>query len=376
MLAFMTRVRLRGCLLAALSVMVLSASGDEPWRFTLPDAVLNDGNSAKARAGIAVVEVLPARDREVAVFGVVKIRIDSDRLLSWVRQVEDLQRSTYVPIARRFSDTPTLDDVRELTLDDHDLDDLRACRPGDCGLKLSAAEIRDIRLAISRAGAEWKRVALMAFRRVIVERASAYIIAGHAGAAPYHDHEVPVSPADEFNVLSRHMKLDEAAPTGMASYLRSYPRSTEPGAESFLYWSKETLGGSKPIIAITHVSVFSPQPHGDEALRKNRATDAVTVAFTQVYASHYLTASLSLTSITPAAAGSPRYLVYMRRSRADVLGGAFAGIVRRLIERRVRSEAPRALDSLRRRLETEPPPRDTSSEAVVPGGAARGAGLS
>jgi len=112
------------------------------------------------------------------------------------------------------------------------------------------------------------------------------------------------------------------------------------------------------------VSLFSPQPDGDEALRTNRATDAVTVAFTQVYASHYLTACLSLTSITPAAAGSPRYLVYVRRSRVNVLGGTFAGIIRKVTERRIRSEAPSALDSLRRRLETEPL-REPLSEALA-----------
>ena len=201
---------------------------------------------------------------------------------------------------------------------------------------------------------------------MIVERASAYIAAGHAGAAPYHDHKTPVSPEEEFDLLSRNMKLEGAAPIGMASYLRSYPLAKEPGAESFLYWSKETLGDSKPIIAITHVSLFSSsQPGSDETLRKNPATDAVTGAFKQVYASHYLTASLSLTSITPAVAGSPRYLVYVRRSRADVLGGAFAGIIRVLTERRIQSEAP-ALDSLRRRLETEPVP-GSFSEARAPG---------
>ena len=345
---------------------LLSASSDEPWQFTLPDAVMSDGNSAKARAGLAVVEVRPARDRELAVFGVVEIAIDGHRLLSWVRRVEDLQRSTYVPVAHRFSDPPTLDDVRELTLDDQDLDDLRECRQGSCGLKLSALEITEVRRAISGAGAEWKGAAQVAFRRVMVERASSYLAAGHAAAAPYHDHKTPISPDEEFDVLSRNMKLESATPIGMASYLRSYPRVKEPGAESFLYWSKETLGGSKPIVSITHVSVFFPPKYGNEQTPfTERATDAMTVAFKQVYATHYLTASLSLMVLTSAVDGSPRYVVYVRRSRADVLGGALSGFIRRLIEHRIRSEAPRALDSLRRRLETEPN-RDTSSEALKP----------
>jgi hypothetical protein len=347
--------RLQACLLTLLFITASSLSGNEAWRLVLPDAVISDGGRAKVQNGSAVVEVLPARGRELAVFGVVTIGIDGHRLASWVRQVEELQRSTYIPLAHRFSDPPTLDDVRELTLDDQDLQNLRECRPGDCGLKLSAPEIAEIQRAIAAAGAEWKGAAQAAFRHVLVSRAHAYKTHGHAGAAPYHDHKTPVSPDEEFQALSRNMKLDMLAPAEMASYLRSYPRVNGTTVESFLYWSKETLGGSKPIIAITHVSLFRGTEHGSgTTLATRHAADAVTVAFKQVYATHYLTASLSLTSLTPAVGGSPRYLVYTRRSRTDVLGGAFGGIVRRLIERRIRSEAPSVLDRLRRRLETEP----------------------
>jgi hypothetical protein len=347
---FVTPTCVRTYVLTALFVTGFSISGDEAWRFVLPDAVISDSNGAKVQAGSAVVEVLPARDGELAVFGVVKVKIDRERLFSWVRRVEDLQRSTYIPLARRFSDPPTLDDVRELALDDQDLDDLRECHPGKCGVKLSASEIAEIRHVISTAGAGWKQAAQCAFRKILVNRAYAYLTEGHARAAPYHDHKTPVSPGEEFDVLSRNMKLDMVAPAEMATYLRSYPRANGTRMESFLYWSKETLGGSKPIIAITHVSVFP----GGRGTVTERAAEGMTVAFKQVYATHYLTASLSLICITAAANGSPRYLVYARRSRADVLGGTFRGVVRRLIERRIRSEAPSALDGLRRRLETEP----------------------
>jgi hypothetical protein len=110
---FVRPTRVRICLVTVLFAGV-SMSGHEAWKLILPDAVISDSNSAKVQAGSAVVEVLPARDREVAVFGVVKVGIDRERLLSWVRQVQDLQRSTYIPRARRFSDPPTLDDVGDV----------------------------------------------------------------------------------------------------------------------------------------------------------------------------------------------------------------------------------------------------------------------
>jgi hypothetical protein len=346
--------------LTALFVTGLSLSGAETWRLALPEAIISDANVAKVRAGSPVVEVLPARDRDLAVVGIVKVAIDSRRFLDWVRQVERLQQSTYIPLSRRFSNPPTIDDVRELALDDQDLDDLRECRPGDCGVKLSAPEIVEIRQVIAAAGAGWREAAQSAFRRLIVNRARAYLTEGHRGAAPYYDHKAPVSPGEEFEKLSESMDYALVTPAGMGTYLRSFPRVNGTGIESFLYWSKETLGSGKPIIAITHVSLFPPGTPGRAELLAANPTDAATVAFKQVYATHYTTASLSVTRLTPAVGSAPRYLAYTRRSRTDVLGGTLGGIIRRLIERRIRSEAPAALDGLRRRLETEPM-RDTAS---------------
>jgi hypothetical protein len=107
----------------------------------------------------------------------------------------------------------------------------------------------------------------------------------------------------------------------------------------------ETIGGGKPIVSITHINIVRNRAEGrPEAL----------VAVKQVYASHYLTASLSFTAISDASDSASRYLVYARRSRADVLTGPFAGLIRRTVERRIRSEGPALLDRLRRRLEREP----------------------
>ena len=58
---------------------------------------------------------------------------------------------------------------------------------------------------------------------------------------------------------------------------------------------------------------------------------------------------------------SLRYLLYTRHSRVDVFRGALAGMVRRIVEKRIRSDAPEVLAGLRRRLESGDPPSVTSS---------------
>jgi hypothetical protein len=135
--------------------------------------------------------------------------------------------------------------------------------------------------------------------------------------------------------------------SGVVDYLRQFPDGRRGDVESFLYWSKEELGGGKPIIAITHVSLIP--------IRHDVKTEMV-VASKQVFATHYLSASLSLTSVITAPQSGERYLVYTRRSHVDLLQGFWGGLTRRIVESRIRADGPAVLDVIRRRLESGEPP--------------------
>jgi hypothetical protein len=133
----------------------------------------------------------------------------------------------------------------------------------------------------------------------------------------------------------------------VAQALDRWPHAPLPRAESFLYWSKERFG-PKPVVTVTHLLLLrggdGPEP---EALVVGR----------QVFATHYMDGSLSVTAIFRDPSSSTRYLAYLNRSDVDVLGGLLGGMVRRIVERRVRSEAPAALEMLRNRVQSGTPPR-------------------
>ena len=297
---------------------------------------------AKAAAGGAVLTIVPARGRDLAVFGVVRTTAAPDGLVAWTRAIEQLYQGRYVPALGRFSDPPQLADLAALTLDEEDLNDLRACRAGDCGVKLSAPEMEHIRLAAASGGVEWRPAVLDAFRRVVLRRAQDYLAGGLAGSLPYEDHEQAVSPQSEFEEIAARIGFEALYDARVIPYLRTYPDVGGSGVESFLYWSKETLGGGKPIVSVTHVAIFRDL---DEY-----APDAV-VAARQIFATHYLTGSLSLTAVTPGADGAPGYLIYIRRSRTDAFDGQFGKFVRHVVEKRIRADGPPVLDTLRRKLE-------------------------
>jgi hypothetical protein len=279
------------------------------------------------------------------VFGVVRTTAAPDRLVTWTRAIDQLYQGRYVPVLGRFSDPPQLADLEALTLEEDDLNDLRACRPGDCGVKLSAPEMERIRQAVT-AGAQWRPAVQDAFRRVVLGRAQDYLAGGLAGSLPYQDHKQAVSPQAEFEEIAARIGFEALYDARVIPYLRAYPAVGGSGVESFLYWSKETLGGGKPIVSVTHVAIVrSPGEY---------AADAV-VAARQIFATHYLTGSLSLTAVSAGADGAAGYLIYIRRSRTDAFDGPFGKFVRHVVEKRIRADGPPVLDLLRRKLEGSDP---------------------
>jgi hypothetical protein len=179
----------------------------------------------------------------------------------------------------------------------------------------------------------------------VLGRTERYLAEGHAASASYHDSKKPVLLDAEFAALASEVALTHPRLFPLTNYLSLYPKGERLDVESFLYWSKESLG-AKPIVSVTHVAMVES--------RDRRVREAL-VARKQVYASHYLLASLSFMAISTSPDGSQRYLVYLNRSRSDVFDGLFGGFIRRTIARRLRAEAPHVLESFRRRIESAPP---------------------
>jgi hypothetical protein len=323
-------------LMASTATSRPEATLPDPFAFLSPDVIVSPGERTMLETGGTIVSVLPGRDGYLALSAIVRIDVPIERAVAVLSDVEQLQRGKYIPEIARFSTPPQLDDLRGLTLDPEELQELRTCQPGDCPVKLSAREIAQLRSV----GGDSASLDL-AFRRMLVARAIDYEVHGDECAPPYHDHKTAVRPADAFFSVLQRLPFVQRHFAGYASYLTGYPSVPQREvAQSFLYWSKETLG-MKPIVSLTHLSVFLVRGAG--------LPEAMIVA-KQIYASHYKNASISITAI--AADDTSRYLVYVNRAQIDAFRGVFGGFVRHLVERRVKTEAPTVLKGLRRRLES------------------------
>ena len=316
-----------------------------------PLAFFSPEKRAEIVRGAPVVEVLHEHGDDFAVAGAVMTTAAPARLVAWSREIAALQRGGYIPVIQRFSSNPAIEDLASLTLDEGDLDDLEDCRPGRCGLKLSAPEIDQMRKAIDGAGSRWRSAALDAFRSIMLARVGMFQEHGFNRVLPYEDEERRVDPAAEFEAVVAGLSGQDLLTPRVEKYLLGLP-ATSAEAESFFYWSKDLLGDAKPIISITHLSIL----HGTD-------DEPTIVVAVQVFATHYVNASVSLTAVLECGA-SRGHLVYLRRSRVDVFHGAFGGLVRHMVNKRVRAEGRSVLNAFRLKLEGSLPPFTTR-----PGGA-------
>lgn len=316
----------------------------DPFAFLQPTIQITADDRRKIDGDSPLVRILPPTGRELAVFGAIRVNADRDRVIAWVREIAAFKQSKYVLSIGRFSEPPRLEDLAGLSLDEKELDALRTCRPGHCKLKLAAAEMTALRRAADQAGDAWAPAVRSAFRQVVLDRVMAYRTRGLAGLPTYESEKTVSTAAISTQLVERSAFLTGRLPR-FAAYLARYPEARGDSVETFAYWSKERQA-DKPVVSVTQVSIMCGD--GD-------AQPEVIVAGQQLFATHYMNGSLGLTLLLRGTEGQ-HYLVYVNRTDIDVLDGPFAGLVRWIIRRRVKSEATGVLEELRRRLESGMPP--------------------
>jgi hypothetical protein len=320
---------------------VASATSQDPFRWLRPVVSIDAEEQAQLDRREVVVRVLPAADGQLAVFAAAKLNAEAASLATWASAIAELKKGGFVRAVRRFSDPPVLEDVRDLTLEDGDLDDLRRCEPGDCAVKLTAAEIDSLRQATEqRGGVDWKTDMQQQVRDVVLHRLAAYQAGGFAAIPAYMDHRNAVAPQRLYETLTHE-----------SPYLQSRA-FTDADVESFFYWSKEQYGAGKPVVSVTHVQIVRPRVEGPVR---------VAVIGREIFSTHYRNASLGITAVTEDAAGT-RYLVYVNRSQLDIFGGMFGAWKRSIVEGRVMNETADVFREIRRRLESGPPPDSASAQ--------------
>ncbi|HVW85385.1 MAG TPA: hypothetical protein VHB50_11925 [Bryobacteraceae bacterium] len=275
--------------------------------------------------------------REVAVAGVARVRATTACFVAKFSDIEDFKKNPAVLRIRKFTPPIRPRDLEGFRLEPRDLDDLSACRPGHCNVKLPATAMDRLARDVDWPQPDHAGQAQSIVREELLRYIEAYVREGNAGLIVYRDKDQPVSLRDEFRaVLSARPGVEDLAPE-FHDYLARYPDATLPNVSDFFYWSIESFG-LKPVSSVTHVWIYAQPGHS-------------VIASGQIYASHYFDASSGLTAALDDDAGKGMYLAYLNRSRIDLLGGLLGGLRRAVLRGRLREGMRKNLIAVVRKLE-------------------------
>ena len=328
------------------SVARTAPQGSSVSRFLAEQFGLKESDVAAIERRRPVVRTLDTQDgREVATVGVIRLACPPDFYVDQLRQIAAFKRHEAVLQIGTFGAPARAEDAASLTLEPDDVAGLRKCRPGDCAVQLSREALDRFTHGVRWNGVDAPGDANHVMREVLADLANAYRTVGDAALMTYVDSARPLAVRDEFRAMVK------ARPAVLARFPAAYERVTQhraalaAGGDDILYWSKEKLG-PKVIVTLTHLAIVPVE----------RQTPVVyAIASKQIYASHYFDASLGLTLLlrdTDHGASGDTYLVYLNRSRLDVLGGFWGGLKRTIVRSKARSATATSLVQARDAVES------------------------
>jgi hypothetical protein len=275
---------------------------------------------AALEGGQAIVQTAVDEQGEVAVVGAVRIRTSKEHVQLYLDQYLAFEDGSMVLRVGRFGDPPTLQDVARLELDPRDIDALRDCRPGDCGVNVGGA-IEQLRGAIDWRAPDHAEQVNRFVRQRLVDYVTAYRQQGDAALVSYVDKPQPLSLAGQWRELLANARYLYGYAPELKRYLESYPEAPLAGGRDLIQWSKVDQG-TGPVVLLTHVVQYQDPARPDR----------LSLALKQIYASRLYEGALSLATVVDAgpAEAPAAYLVFVNRTRSDVLRGALGRMKRRI----------------------------------------------
>lgn len=309
-------------------------------------AALTESEFTTLKTGDIVVKILKAKDkRQISVFGIVRLQNATDVDMTRFRESLSQKNNKAMLDGGPFSMPPVLQDIASLKIDDRDLDDMQTCVVSDCKLKLPAATIKRLQTEVDWNAADHKLHATNIFKQFLVEYTGDYLVRGDQALIELVDKRKPVRLIDEYRILLDGSVFIRGLAPEFDNYLSKYPGGDLSGVENRLDWSK-VGSGLKPIITITHGTAYA----------KNTVdSSSLLIVTKQLYASHYIDASLALSSMVRIEAGdsADTYLIFTDISSSDALAGAFSGMAHGVVEGEALERVTDLLQRAKQRLESK-----------------------
>lgn len=264
--------------------------------------------AAIERGETVVKELKTSNGRDVALFGIAVVDMSRQ---AFVARAANFSSSLSAPTRRFgiFHDPAAAADVAAATMPADDLDEMQKCRPGDCKIKMPAADMQRLQSEVDWSSPNAQAQVSAYLRQRLVEYAGDYRARGDSALVVYDD-KGAVHASDAFGALLAQSPYIYEEVSSLGQYLAGYPRASLDGAREVLYWKQDSLPGMRPLLSVDHLVLYTPP----------ETPGATLIADKQLYASHYFEAAFYITAVVERS-GSSAYLVVLRRYRFDKLPG-------------------------------------------------------
>jgi|WetSurMetagenome_2_1015567.scaffolds.fasta_scaffold98092_4 hypothetical protein len=320
-------------------------SAEEPFGFLRQYADFSQSDISSLNQGNPVAKILPAENaNEVAILGAIRVNTSAEVFLRKYRDITAFKKSKEVLQIGKFGNPPRREDIQALTIDADEVSTLKECAVGKCSMKLTAEMIELLRKSVDWSSPAAQQQTSEFFHQVLIQYIGNYRAKGNPALAVYADGAGVVALAEQFRSLVQASPYLKRYVPQLENALLNYPLGRLADSEEFIYWSKEEFG-VKPVVSVTHVTI---------AKIGVLETAPIVAGSKQIYANHYFTTSLGLAAFFPAPSVRGKasgYLLYLNRSRIDVLKGFFNFFRRWVLNRRLRDGIEKNLLMTKQRLD-------------------------
>jgi hypothetical protein len=232
----------------------------------------------------------------------------------------------------RFSETPTISDLKDLHFEPFDL---------------SSGTAKDVQYPI-HANKEQLLSSIREYEK------NGAISVGSLGAQPkWVDRARRLEP-----IVKEAGYLRERMPAAY-EYLLRYPNVPKRGSEDFFIWKQMTFG-FRPLTRVAQLSIWEDKPHGRR--------EAI-VLMNQIYANRYFQVSFQidhLVSDDSDPVNSAVYLISINRGCSQFLEGLPGKVIRPIVLSRTQAAAEKTLDQARQDFRLEFPGNPPASKRTNP----------
>jgi len=302
----------------------------EPHGFLQSCFQFSENELALMEQGEIIVKIfeMPAVENEVGAFGIVKLDLPKEVFVDQFRDIVSFTKSPEVKAVAKFSTPPRLEDLRDLTMANDAILALKECVPGNCKVKMDARMMERFHTEVDWTASNYREQATLLMKQMLLDYTTRYLQEGDRALGQYDDQAEPLRIEEVFHGLLQNSTYLRTYVPELYAYLENYPKEHLPNVENFMYWSIEQFG-LRPVINLYHVTIYTRQQKGKHD---------VFITSKQIYASHYFEMALGFTAFVDEVGGaSPAnsYLMYLNRSRFDMLHGGFKGVIVSLAKNKV-----------------------------------------